>query len=205
MRRCVLQLDFMNANSVLNQQVKSSVVNGTNDREAYPKRWIALLVQMNTEMKVGAKLNEIKIENYVPTQIEIHQWSDRKKKINRIIIPMIVFVKVSEVQEKRLKTYSYIRKIISYPGQNKSAIIPDEQIERLKFMLNYADSKVEINNNIFEIGEKVKIIRGSLNGLEGELYYFDSDKPMVAIRIECLGYACVNVSKTDIISINNKI
>lgn len=26
---------------------RSSFVNGTNDREAYPKRWIAVLVQVN--------------------------------------------------------------------------------------------------------------------------------------------------------------
>ncbi len=30
-------------------QVSNSFVNGTNDREAYPKRWIAALVQMNCE------------------------------------------------------------------------------------------------------------------------------------------------------------
>ena len=28
-----------------------SVANGTTDREAYPKHWIAALVQMNTEKK----------------------------------------------------------------------------------------------------------------------------------------------------------
>ena len=32
-----------------------SLVNGTNDREAYPKRWVAALVQMNCERKVASK------------------------------------------------------------------------------------------------------------------------------------------------------
>lgn len=30
-----------------------SFVNGTNDREAYPKRWIAVLVQANCEKKTA--------------------------------------------------------------------------------------------------------------------------------------------------------
>ena len=30
---------------------KGSFVNGTNDGEAYPKRWVAVLVQMNCEKK----------------------------------------------------------------------------------------------------------------------------------------------------------
>lgn len=56
-----------------------SFVNGTNDREAYPKRWVAALVQMNCEKKVASKLDKLGITNYVPIQKEIHQWSDRKK------------------------------------------------------------------------------------------------------------------------------
>lgn len=56
-----------------------SLVNGTNDREAYPKRWVAALVQMNCEKKVASKLNKLGITNYVPIQKEVHQWSDRKK------------------------------------------------------------------------------------------------------------------------------
>ena len=60
-----------------------SVVFVTTDREAHPERWVAALVQMCTEKKVGDRLTKLGIENYVPTQTEIHQWSDRKKKIER--------------------------------------------------------------------------------------------------------------------------
>lgn len=173
-------------------------VNGTSDRVAYPKYWIAVLVQMCTEKTVGEKLSKLNIENYVPTQNEVHLWSDRKKTIKRVVIPMIVFVKVDELEEKKLKTYSFINKILSYPGEKKSAIIPEEQIERLKYMLNNADTNVELNNFQLQVGEKIRIVRGALKGLEGELHVIDIDKMMLAIRIECLGYACVNISSKDV-------
>ena len=83
---------------------KISLVNGTSDREAHPKYWTAVLVQMCTEQKVSTKLNKLGITNYVPTQTEIHQWSDRKKKIERIVIPMVVFVYVDKEIEKSLIT-----------------------------------------------------------------------------------------------------
>ena len=67
-------------------------VNGTDDREARSKRWVAALVQVRSEKAVGKKLESLGIENWVPTQMEIHQWSDRKKKIERVVIPMIVFI-----------------------------------------------------------------------------------------------------------------
>ena len=63
-----------------NEKISHSVasVNGTDDREAHPKYWVATLVQVRSEKAVSKKLDGLKIENYVPTQKEIHQWSDRK-------------------------------------------------------------------------------------------------------------------------------
>lgn len=176
-----------------------SIVNGTTDREAYPKRWIAALVQMCTEKKVGEKLSKLEIENYIPTQQEVHQWSDRKKKIDRIVIPMVVFIRTDENTEKQIRNLSFIYKILSYPGHKATAVIPDVQIERLKFMLKHAESDVQFSDKIFSIGETVTIARGPLKGLEGELCDMTEGKPIVSIRIECLGYACVNVSKSDIV------
>ena len=60
---------------------KGSFVNGTNDREAYPKCWIAVLVQVNCEKKTATRLGRVGYEICIPTQQEIHQWSDRKKKL----------------------------------------------------------------------------------------------------------------------------
>lgn len=182
-----------------------SFVDGTNDREAHRKYWIAALVQMNTELKVSTKLNNIGIANYVPIQNEIHQWSDRKKKIKRVVIPMIVFVRVDDDELKNLRTFPFIHKLLSYPGEKQPAQIPDGQIDKLMFMLNNADSSILMSDSIYEIGEEVEIIRGPLKGLCGEMCSFEEDRQMVGIRIELLGYACVNVNRNDIErKINNK-
>ena len=178
------------------------VVSVTTDREAHPERWVAALVQMCTEKKVGDRLTKLGIENYVPTQTEIHQWSDRKKKIERVVIPMVVFVRADEATERTLRMQSFIRKILTYPGQTAAAVIPDEQIERLKFMLKQADSPVELMPENLRVGDRVRIVRGALKGLEGELCKSVPEKSMVAIRIDGLGYACVSVSVGDLEIIN---
>ena len=176
----------------------NSVVSVTTDREAHPKRWIAALVQMCTEKKVGERLTKLGMENYVPTQTEIRQWSDRKKKVERVVIPMVVFVHTDEKTELTLRMQSFIRKILTYPGQTAAAVIPEDQIERLKFMLKQSDSPVEMMEQNLQVGDKVHILRGALKGLEGELCRCIPEKSMVAIRIEGLGYACVSVSVEDV-------
>ena len=133
--------------------------------------WVAALVKMNTEKKVGAKLTQLGYHNYVPTQTEIRQWSDRKKKIDRVIIPMVVFILVNKEEENCLRRSSIVYRFISYPGQKDVAVIPNEQIEKLKFMLHNADSAVEFSDTIYEIGEEIEILRGPLRGLCGELCY----------------------------------
>ena len=187
----------MKTNVYSSESELESIVPVTTDREAYPKRWIAALVQMCTEKKVGERLTKLGVENYVPTQTEIRQWSDRKKKVERVVIPMVVFAHTDEKTERTLRMHSFIRKILTYPGQTAAAVIPDDQIDRLKFMLRQSDSPVEMMEQHLQVGDKVHIVRGALQGLEGELFK-NVDKSMVAIRIEGLGYACVSVSVEDI-------
>ena len=188
----------MKTNVYSSESELESIVPVTTDREAHPKRWIAALVQMCMEKKVGERLTKLGVENYVPTQTEIRQWSDRKKKVERVVIPMVVFVHTDEKTERSLRMHSFIRKILTYPGQTAAAVIPDDQIERLKFMLRHSDSPVEMMAQNLQVGDRVHIIRGALQGLEGELCKCVPEKSMVAIRIEGLGYACVNVSVEDI-------
>lgn len=181
------------------QRKEKSFANGTNDREAYPKRWIAVLVQMNCEKKASTLLNKSGYETYIPIQQEIHQWSDRKKKVNRLIMPMVVFVRATVSEEEWLRNQSYIYKLIALPGSDEdkrkfATPIPDYQIDRLKFMLEKAETEVTIVSN-FNVGDNVFVIDGPLKGLEGIVSEADDKHSILVILIDGLGYACVRIAK----------
>ena len=181
---------------VLNE--KDSTVNGTDDREAQPKRWVAALVQMKCEKKVADRLTKLGYEVYVPIQREEHQWSDRKKMVDRIIMPMVVFVRLAQNEEDEFRKLSFILKFITYPGSKELATpIPDEQIDRLKFLLENAESEVIVLDNL-RIGDSVKVSNGPLKGLEGVVAQIGNKKDLVAVRIDGLGYACVSVEKINL-------
>ena len=178
---------------------RSSFVNGTNDREAYPKRWVAALVHTNCEKKVATKLEKLGIENYVAIQTEEHQWSDRKKKIDRIVIPMVVFVRLAKEEEDEFRRLPFIMKFITYPGAKELATpIPDEQIETLRFLLQKAEHSVKFTDKV-NIGDTVEVIRGPLRGLVG--FCCGVNNTELAIRLELLGYATTRISKNDVIMI----
>ncbi len=144
------------------QKMKESFVNGTNDREAHPKHWIAVLVQVNCEKKTATRLGKAGYDTYIPTQQEIHQWSDRKKKVDRLILPMVVFVRATETEEEWLRNQSYVYKLLAMPGSDEAkrkfaTPIPDYQIERLKFLLENAESEVTIVSNL-KVGDAVRVV-----------------------------------------------
>lgn len=181
-------------------QVSDSFVNGANDREAYPKRWVAALVQMNCEKKVAAKLDKMGIANYVPVQQEEHQWSDRKKKIDRVVIPMVIFVRLAQDEEDDFRRLSFILKFITYPGSKELATpIPDEQIEQIQFLLKHSESPVTFSTHI-EIGDAVRIVKGPLKGFIGHCCGMSNSE--VAIHLDMLGYATtyVPIANIEIIS-----
>lgn len=180
-------------------QVEKSFVNGTNESVAHPKNWIAVLVQINREKSVALKLAKSGYETYVPTQSELHKWSDRRKMVKRILIPMVVFVRTTVRDSLWLRNQSFIYRLLAMPGSEESkkrlaTIIPDQQIELLKFMLDNAETEVTVVSNL-KVGDVVRVASGPLKGLEGVVSEADDKHSIVGVQINGLGYACVKLTK----------
>lgn len=164
----------------------------TGNGEACPKQWLAVYVRLYHEKKTSARLDAMGIENFLPIQEEIHQWSDRRKKISRVLIPTIVFVRVAASERKKVLELYSVNRYMANRGESVPLVIPDDQMERFRFMLDYSDSAVSVNSHSLIPGEEVRVIKGPLSGLKGELVTVDG-KTKVAVRIAALGFACVEM------------
>ena len=77
-------------------------------------------------------------------------------------------------------------------GESAPAVIPDTQMEKFKFMLDYSEEAVNMSNAPLSPGEKVRVIKGPLRGLEGELVTLNG-KTKIAVRLDMLGCASVDM------------
>ena len=77
-------------------------------------------------------------------------------------------------------------------GESVPAVIPDRQMEKFKFMLDYSEEAVELCTTPLAVGEQVRVIKGPLAGLEGELVTVGG-KSKVVVRLDMLGYAQVDI------------
>ena len=171
-----------------------SSVNGTDDREACTKSWIALYTRPRSEKKVRDYLNSVGIENYLPVQYQLRQWSDRKKLVEVVVIPMVIFVTIERPGTFSIPPSPLILKpLYQMGGGKKPAIIPDSQIERLKFILGQSDYPVTFDSTIFKVNDRVRIVRGPLMGLTGEIVNCDDKYLELAVPIGIRGAARLNI------------
>ena len=53
---------------------------------ARSKRWLVAIVRICHEKKTGERLTKMGIENFLPIQQEVHQWSDRRKVVESVLL-----------------------------------------------------------------------------------------------------------------------
>ncbi len=159
---------------------------------AHPKQWLAAYVRLFHEKKTSSRLTKMGIENFLPIQEEIHQWSDRRKKIERVLIPMILFVRVDKDRQAEVLTLPSVSRYMVNLDKRTPLVIPDEQMDRFKFMLDYSEQAISVSSDPLAPGEKIRVIKGPLTGLEGELITV-GETTKVAVRLDMLGCASVEM------------
>lgn len=163
--------------------------------------WFVAIVNHNSEKQSSEKLSKMGVANYLPTQKEIRVWRNgRKSKVDRIVIPSTIFIHCTEQRRKEIVGLPFIfRFMTNKAGSIKDstnkplAIIPDNEIERLKFMLGQSDIPVEITDKPFKAGDKVRVIRGNLAGLEGEVIDLKEAKSELIVALNIFGCAKLSI------------
>ena len=156
------------------------------------RQWLVAYVQSCLEKKTAQRLAAMGIECYLPVQSEIRQWSDRRKRVERLVIPMMIFVHVTPQERPLPLSLQAVSRYMVLRGESTPAVIPDEQMDRFRFMLDYSPEAVEMCSAPLAPGDAVKVIKGPLAGLEGEFITVNG-KSKVAVRLDMLGCAHVDV------------
>ena len=125
---------------------------------AHSKRWLVAIVRIHHEKKTSERLTKMGVENFLPIQQEVHNWSDRRKVVDRVILPMMIFVHVDPQEQKEVLTLSAISRYMVLRGESTPAVVPDQQMLRFKFMLDYSDETISMSTSPLAPGERIRVI-----------------------------------------------
>ena len=164
----------------------------TNTIKPEERKWYVAYVRLFHERKTAERLAAMGIESFVPVREEIHQWSQRMKKVMRVLIPQMIFIHATQKERMEALTLASISHYIVLRGEHTPAVIPDRQMRQFMFMVDYSTETIEMFTSPLEPGQSIKVIKGPLSGMEGELIEIDG-KSKVVVRLDLLGCAGVDM------------
>ena len=146
------------------------------------EKWYAVYTKPRAEKQVNQRLMEEGVETFLPLQKTFRIWSDRKKLIEKPLLPSYLFVKTKVKNFHHVYRIQGIVKFVSFEG--KPVSIPKKQIDNLRLLVD-SDAHIEVSSENFSRGDNVEVISGALVGLTGELIRI-GNKNRVVIRIDRL-------------------
>ena len=150
----------------------------TNETQPNPaEQWYALHTQARHEKVVKERLERQGIVTFLPTVIQVHRWSDRKKRIELPLFSCYLFARLIPRKVDRLRVLC-VEGVFSFVGpRGEGSPIPDEQIEAIRTLIK---SELPCSSHPFlKIGQRVRVRSGSLDGLEGVLLSRNGDNTLV--------------------------
>ena len=170
-----------------------------------PAKWFVAIVNSRHEKAVRDNLLKINIEGYVATQQEMRVWNNGKRRlVDRVVIPSMVFVKCTEKVRRDIVALPFINRFLvnrsaaSGEFNRPVAVISDAAMEKLKFMLGHSDSPVGFISTEYKVNDNVRVVRGNLRGLEGEIRENSDGTHTLVVSIPLLGGATVFIDPCDV-------
>ena len=145
--------------------------------------WYAVFSRSRHEKIVATALTNTGVTTFLPLVSEMHSWSDRRKLVDVPLFPGYVFVQIPNTAEAKLHVLK-TSGVAQFVGNRKGAVvIPDKEINDVRAVL---EKRVSCSSHPFlEVGQRVRIRGGSLDGVEGILVGCDSASKLV-ISIELI-------------------
>lgn len=162
--------------------------------------WFAARTRDKQEFVIRDSLEklrtDINLEYYLPTQFVIRQLKYRRKCVEVPVIRNLIFVRATkqdacDLSNKYGIQLYYIKDFVT----RAMLIVPDKQMEDFKQIMDLNPDNISFDNEVLTVGSKVRVMKGDLCGVEGELA-LEANKTYVIIRIEGVLTASVKVAKS---------
>lgn len=127
--------------------------------------WWALYTRHQHEKSVAEMLTNKGFDVFLPVYDSVRRWKDRNKLLSLPLFPGYVFVRGGLSRKLQVVSTPGVHMIL-YRGE-EVAVIPDSEIQAIRTAV---DGRYRVEPHPFlKCGDQVRVIRGSLEGVQGIL------------------------------------
>lgn len=135
------------------------------DEGSESSAWWALYTRHQHEKVVAEMLLAKGFEVFLPQYESIRRWKDRRKVLSLPLFPCYVFVRGGAGRRLQVATTPGVHMILTKGEQ--IAVVPEEEIQSIRRVV---DGSFRVEPHPFlKCGQRVRVTRGSLEGVEGIL------------------------------------
>ncbi|MGA7110565.1 MAG: UpxY family transcription antiterminator [Terracidiphilus sp.] len=139
--------------------------------------WFAVWTRSRQEKVAAAMLEALEVPHFLPLKSEVHRWSDRKQTVTIPLFSGYLFVRLNPNKDSRLRVLN-VPGIAGLVGSQAGPLpIPDYEIENIRTVI--AQKMQYSTYPEIPIGNRVRVMRGSLAGIEGTLLRTQTDSKLV--------------------------
>jgi len=161
------------------------------DNEMY---WFVGCVKSCQERRVADILTALGVDHYLAVKKEIHRWSDRKKVIDKMVIPRIIFIHCSEATRLDvLRRIPALYCFLTTGEKGKVAHVPQKQMDDFRVMVEGSTRSIGVETAPIGPGDMVRVVTGPLAGRECEVVQLSSGNFFI-VRIPMLGSVTMAVA-----------
>jgi transcription termination/antitermination protein NusG len=139
--------------------------------------WFAVQTRPRHEKRVSAELQEKGIDAFLPVISTTRQWSDRRRVVELPLFSQYVFVRIVQNLNTRVSVLR-TNGVTSFVGPRGIGVpIPDLEIERVQRVMAHG---MPVSPHVFlNVGKRVRVRGGALDGLQGILTAVNGDQSLV--------------------------
>ena len=128
-------------------------------------RWYVAQTCAHREKRVSEQLGRREIENFLPLYEKVSQWKDRRVCLRVPLFAGYVFVRLALRERLRVLEVPGVARLVGFGGL--PAELPDDELEGIRNGLK-GNLRAEPCAYL-SIGQRVRVERGPLQGIEGIL------------------------------------
>ena len=154
------------------------------------KYWFAARTLSKQEFAVKKRIENLNLEEgidvecYLPTRTVISQLKYRRK---RNVVPVargLIFIHATKQSACDIHNVYGVQVFYMKDFSTHSMlVVPDKQMQDFMFLLDFSPESIELVNKNLKHGDRVRVIKGPLTGLEGELLRIKGHKRVI-VRLE---------------------
>src|SRR5437879_5401754 len=137
----------------------------TFDQRCAETHWFVAYTVANHEKRVARQLADRAILHYLPLYQSVRQWKDRKMRLDLPLFPGYVFVQIALRDRLKVIQIPSLVQLVGFGGQPTA--LAESEVAAIRTCLEHK-RRIE-PHPVISTGQRVRIVRGALTGVEGIL------------------------------------